>query len=203
MDKKFYVYVHYKLSDDSPFYVGKGSKNRESVSEGRSKWWKHIVDKHGYYSLRVASFAVETDAFQKEISLISDLKFLGFTLCNLTSGGEGASGCNPSTESRLKMSVAKLSKEKSIETREKMSAWQIGRKPTEETLKKMSESKVGKTGQLHNRFSGIITATHINSGETILISGNKHMAELGFSQGNISECLRGKRKSHKGYTFSR
>jgi len=189
MTKKFYVYVHYRLDNDSPFYVGKGTRHRDTRTSGRSKWWDRIVAKHGYYSIRVAHFDAEKEAFLKEITLINDFKFLGFKLCNLTSGGEGASGMVFTKDHRAKLSAAQQGKVFSLESREKMSETRQGAPMP--------------VGSLSSSFKGVVTATSIASGEVILIFGTKQMNSLGFNPGHISKCLTGKAKTHKGYTFHR
>jgi len=46
-NKKFYVYVHIKESDNTVFYVGKGSGGRAWDFYGRNVYWKNVKNKHG------------------------------------------------------------------------------------------------------------------------------------------------------------
>ena len=106
MEKKFYVYVHRKLSDGRVFYVGKGSGNRLNDKYSRSEYWRRVANKHGWTAHVVAEFTLEKCAFSFEIALI---EYIGRNnLVNATSGGEGV--CMPSKETREKMRAAKVGK---------------------------------------------------------------------------------------------
>ena len=59
--------------------------------------------------------------------------------------------------------------------------------------------KVSGTESRRAKFKTV--ATHLETGEQIIMIGNKQIIEQGFKQGSIARCLSGKRKSHKGYTF--
>jgi hypothetical protein len=49
MDKRFYVYAHYKQNDLLvPFYIGKGTRTSFKTKNGRSVSWKNIVSEHGF-----------------------------------------------------------------------------------------------------------------------------------------------------------
>jgi hypothetical protein len=174
MDKKYFVYIHYRADDSTPFYVGKGSNKRDRVRAQRSQWWKSIVRKHGYYIERVFSTDYEEEAFNRERSLIATLRALGMLLCNISSGGDGASGYKRSKECVDRISA----KQRGVPR-----PWQVGHK--------------------HQRFLGEIVATEILTGKTITISGNQQMKDLGLNPSNVCKCLKGKRPSHKGYTFTR
>lgn len=101
----FYTYIHLRKSDLKPFYVGKGSGCR-AWSKARSDWWHRIAKKHGYVVQICAEWESELDAFEHEMFLISCIKDMGIRLCNLTNGGEGASGAKHSEESRRMRSIA-------------------------------------------------------------------------------------------------
>ena len=133
-DKKFYVYIHYRLDDLQPFYVGKGSGDRVRRSKNRSNYWKNVVAKHGMFYFIVASFEKEEEAFEREIQLISELRAQGYPLVNLTDGGEGISGRRPTEEELNKM-------------RERMKGNKnsVGCSRSEETRKRISESNKGRT----------------------------------------------------------
>lgn len=88
---EFYIYVHYKKGTDTPFYVGKGSNNRAYCVHNRNKYWRSTVAKYGYVVEIIENNLTEDEAHSAEIYLISMLRFVGFKLVNLTSGGEGKS----------------------------------------------------------------------------------------------------------------
>jgi hypothetical protein len=45
---KFYVYAHHKLMKNIPVYIGKGNNRRAYSKANRNRWWRNIVNKHGY-----------------------------------------------------------------------------------------------------------------------------------------------------------
>jgi hypothetical protein len=88
-----------------PFYVGKG-KDHRAWSKTRSVYWHRIVKKHGLVVEILANWGNEQDAFDHEKFIISCFKDMGYKLCNLTDGGEGASGNVLNEEARRKISIA-------------------------------------------------------------------------------------------------
>ena len=91
---KYYLYVHYRESDGTPFYVGKGSGIRawDFSAKGRNPYWHRTVKKHGIKVEIVFDNLSEQDAFDCETNAIIEFKYLGFRLTNMTVGGEGCSG---------------------------------------------------------------------------------------------------------------
>ena len=63
---KFYTYIHLtgdKAGDPGRvFYVGKGQKTRAWMTN-RTKYWKHVADKHGFSVQICAYWDSESDAF--------------------------------------------------------------------------------------------------------------------------------------------
>ena len=79
----------------------------------------------------------------------------------------------------------------------------FGRKVTQQTKNKISKTLTGKTGKLSTGFKGTTVATNIETGAVIIMNGYLEIKNAGFNQSHVSECINGKRKSHKGYTFYR
>ena len=53
-----------------------------------------------------------------------------------------------------------------------------------------------------NRSMGVIVATDIKTGEEFsFFSANEAADKLGLQQPNIVACLKGRRRTHKGYIF--
>lgn len=97
----YYVYAHYKLTDFSVFYVGKGCRDRAFQKKGRNEHWKRTVEKHGYFVGIIKSSMTEDEAFALERDLIS---FYGMgNLTNMTMGGDGISGMSHSPVTIEKM----------------------------------------------------------------------------------------------------
>lgn len=157
----FYVYAHYKADDPNgvPFYIGKGKGQRES-SQHRNSFWKNIVNKHGFITKRLYENLTEQEAWDIEIQLIN--KFGKLTegtgcLCNLSNGGEGASGVKHTNETKEKWSVAKKGKtweeiygpKKAEEIRAKRKLKK--RVQTEETKRKISESRKGEKNPMYGK----------------------------------------------------
>jgi hypothetical protein len=105
----YFVYLHRRASNNKIFYVGKGCRYRHKKIEGRSQHWQNIVNKHGYNIEIVQHGMQEWWAFELERELI--LKYKDQGLCNLTDGGEGASGFKITEETRRKHKETRWSKE--------------------------------------------------------------------------------------------
>jgi NUMOD3 motif len=145
LDKQFYVYVHMKATDDSVFYVGKGSKYRSTSKNGRSEHWHRIVNKHGLIVEIVKNNLSFEESNSYEIYLIAKLRNEGCNLCNLTDGGEGSSGYVVTEKTKLAISKATKGKKRTEETKAKMKGNKnaFGAKRSAETRAKMSASKKG------------------------------------------------------------
>jgi len=104
-DKKFYVYLHIKLTNGEPFYVGKGNNKRCDSKKGRSNWWLKTVNKYGYDVILLEENLTEEEAFKEEIYWIYRIgrrdKGLG-PLVNLTDGGDGCVNPTESTSEKLR-----------------------------------------------------------------------------------------------------
>lgn len=85
-DKRFYVYVHRKISDNKPFYVGKGTKYRCLTIYKRSSYWLNTALKHGVYVQIYKNNLTSKEACEIEKKII---KKLGIKkLVNISFGGE-------------------------------------------------------------------------------------------------------------------
>ena len=193
----FYIYAHSK-PNGSIFYIGKGKGSRAYKKHGRSAYWQSIVAKHSYEVTILAYFDHETDAFQQEINCIHWLD----NLCNLTLGGEGSSGAIVSDLTKSKLSASRLG-----------NTYTLGHILTKEHKVKISKSHTGKihsvshnlnrTGLKNHKCKGLVIAYNILTGDILELCGNKQIISAGFAPSLVSHCILGKRKSHKGYTFTR
>ena len=153
----FYVYAHYKKTDNSLFYIGVAkSEKRFTSTYSRNALWKNIVNKNGFYYKIIFEFDCFDKCFEKEKELIKkygriDLK-TGI-LCNMTDGGEGC--LNLSNTSKNKISKANKGKKRSDLVKENIRKRMIGTKLSSDTIKKMSEShkKVDKSYLFNRIFS--------------------------------------------------
>jgi hypothetical protein len=136
----YYTYA-YLREDNTPYYIGKGKEDR---IYSKQKNIKPPKDKSRVIYLK--QNLTEEEAFKHEIYMIFILgrKDLGTgILHNRTNGGEGASGCIPSEETKRKLSEANKGKILSEETRKKIGEASKGKTVSEETKRKMSEAGKG------------------------------------------------------------
>jgi len=112
-------------------------------------------------------------------------------------------GCKFTAEHKAKLSLAKAGVPRgprSDETRRKISKSHLGLKPSAETLEKMSQSKigkaVGKNGPTYDHTERIFH--HPDHGEFVGTRGDL-IATYHLGDGCMSELIRGKRQSVKGW----
>lgn len=174
--KKYYVYALYdpRTQPPTPVYIGKGVGKRvlrhirgDSSNNHVNCLQRHLsaIGKELIYEI-LESFESEQEALDWEIALIASLGRLenGGVLYNFTDGGEGASGCMPSAETRAKIGDIHRGKKYSPETRAKMSAAKrmpearekarasgLGKPLPPETRAKMSAAKRGNKYSLGNK----------------------------------------------------
>jgi hypothetical protein len=89
------VYRHRRLDNNQVFYVGIGTVKRAKSHNGRSEFWKRIVNKTIYQVEIIAEDLSIEDAKELEILLIEQYgrRDLGLgNLVNLSDGGEGKAG---------------------------------------------------------------------------------------------------------------
>ena len=109
MADRYYIYLHVKLCSGEPFYIGKGTLARAYRKVGRSLFWNKIANKHGFDVFILENNLTEQESFEREhywINRIGRRDLNKGTLVNLTNGGEGASGCVQSEESKNKKSLS-------------------------------------------------------------------------------------------------
>lgn len=58
-------------------------------------------------------------------------------------------------------------------------------------------------GESSHRFKGVIAVYDKNGLQVDTLYGNADMASKGFDYRLVSACVNGKRKSHRGFTFTR
>lgn len=73
-----------------------------------------------------------------------------------------------------------------------------GKKQSAETITKRIKSGIN-----HPNFKGPVVATNLTTRKSIELLGATDMKINGFSHSKVSNCLHGKRKSHKNHMFKR
>lgn len=123
-DYRFYVYIHRRETNNSVFYVGKGTGSRAWHTHDRNLYWKNTKNKHGSIVEIVYDNLSEKAALELEKDLIAGLLEIGATLCNLTSGGEQTI---VSAESRKRMSLIRKGRPLSELHKKALSASRAGK----------------------------------------------------------------------------
>ena len=171
----FYVYALVNPITNLPFYIGKGKNNRDK-SHIRDVRYNKIPhgNKHLFYTIKniidsglnvimqhLDIGLSEQDAFLKECEYIKkygrkDLE--QGILTNLTDGGEGQSGWNPTIEYRDKMSISTsgskngmYGKKHTLESKELMIKKAIGRKQKDSVKEMKSLKMMGKNNHFYGK----------------------------------------------------
>jgi len=86
--KKYYVYLHRRLKDNSVFYVGYGQNGRSQSKKNRNVWWNNIVkyDK-GFKTEILKDKLTQLQAEKLEKKTINEYGMKNLT--NMTNGGDG------------------------------------------------------------------------------------------------------------------
>lgn len=219
---KHCVYIHKRLTDDRIFYVGKGYPPRAKSHYGRNRHWLNVAHKHGWRHEVVRDGMTEACAFSLERMLISVIG--RDNLCNLTDGGEGASGVVLSPESRKAIGDRKRGtthKPQSIELMREAKAGMFqgpdnpffGQKHSEQARAKISEKGRGRkqsaetiakrmaNGRAEKHYKFISTLYHFAHDE----HGIRHCTifdlrnEFGLHKSHMYDVVKGMKKSHKGW----
>lgn len=141
----FYVYLHCKATNGEPYYVGKGKGRRAWKMSGRSERWQRTHSKYGTIVEVIFENLSEEEAFDLEKNSIIELKYCGYSLANLTDGGEGASGRAVTDRQRELLRLVHLGKPKKPEAIEKTRQAHLNKEVSAETRVKMAEVQRGKT----------------------------------------------------------
>lgn len=188
-----YVYIHYRLSNMTVMYVGKGVGVRGFSHYGRNKYWNNVAIKHGVFVEIAQDGLSHENAMLLEMWLIAKFKYYGLSLCNLTDGGDGATGYVQSEETK-ELRASKMRGENHPF---------YGKTFSDDHIRKLSESHIGK-------FSGhdsptaildLVTFRHI-SGETFTGTRTEFKLKHGISSGGVARIINKSRKHEKGWYVS-
>lgn len=108
---RHYVYIHFRESDGTPFYVGKGcSRKHEKIQTyerarepHKNQRWLYVVNKYGILINVIASCKTDQEAQRLEKQIIKEIG--RENLVNMTDGGDGHCGIIVSDELREKRRI--------------------------------------------------------------------------------------------------
>lgn len=189
----YYVYRHLRLDSNTPFYVGKGQNQRAFDTYYRNQLHKRIVKKHGHKIEIIKYFKNENDAFRFERKLIKLYKSLGYCEANFTDGGEGLSGFSHSNISKNKIKNALSGRTHSVLRKENISKSHKNYFKNKEY--RLKYAKAHGATEFYVYKNGKLIGSWINQAECC--------RDLNLLKSKVCQCLKGTRKSHKGYIFRR
>jgi len=205
--KQSYVYVHKRASDNTIFYIGKGTKNRCTSIKGRNKYWLSIYSKHGVNCEIIANSLTDREAFLLEKKLIKEYGRLDLktgTLVNMTDGGDGVINAVITEERKKQISQQSTGRHHSEDTKQYLSEINKGRIVSQEARRKISESRLGKHWTENIRKTILESRRHclksvicINTGE-IYESASDAARKINGDSSLISKVCSGKRKHYRG-----
>jgi hypothetical protein len=218
----YYIYF-YLRRDGTPYYIGRGKKNRAYA--------KHIrrngvdikpKDRNNIKIVKINLTKEQSLYLEKKYIQKYGRKEFGGILINIKQGGEDVSDWTPNMkdkmsklfigkklkqETKIKMSIAHKGKKPTIESLKKMveTRKKLGNyNPSKETKEKMSQARIGKFTGSKNPSARPV---HVYSKDNIFINtfttGREaaKVLNLGSSWKHIPECCNGKRKHIQGYKF--
>lgn len=196
---RFYVYVHRRETDNAPFYVGKGSGDRAWDKHGRNPYWKHTAERHGWRVEILFDGLCEEDAFRVEIDTILELKYFGYNLVNLTSGGEGPAGLKFSDKQRL--CIAEGLKGRIPWNKGQKFVASLPSMYSDETRHLMSKAKLGKYAGDNNPFADtdLYTFVRLSDGFVVTCTRSQLRQQFGADQGIKKLFYKQPRKSASGW----
>jgi hypothetical protein len=150
----FYVYLHVRGDTGTPFYVGKGYRNRYMQRDRKNLQWKHIVNKHGFDTIFLERNLTESKAFELEMYWINRIGRLidnSGPLVNITIGGDGCTG-RSWNGSRSGIQNPMYGKIQTEETKKKISDSKKGKARPAHVQEILRNAGKGKIGKLSNRF---------------------------------------------------
>lgn len=208
--QKFYVYAHYRKTTGEIFYIGKGNGRRAWSGKRANRYWHHIATKDGFDVRIIKDGLSEVCALTLETALIFiHGRYPNGPLVNMTDGGEGTSGWEPSVEWKKNRSAcAKKAWEnghgKIVLERSKASWTDERRKKFSEEAKKRFENEEYKKNRLARA-----SATLRKKGKRIVcITDGKEFSCLvelcefyGFKHGDVRRVLHGEQRAVRGKIF--
>jgi hypothetical protein len=183
--KEYYTYA-YLREDKTPYYIGKGKKDRVYNISGRIV----LPPKDKSRIIFLKQNLTEEEAFTHEIYMIDVFGRVDLgtgILHNRTNGGDGTSGVVPGEETRKKLGMVWKGRKHTEETKIKMSEVAKGKPKSEETKKKISESKKNPSEETRKKLSKINKGKNLSEEQKRKISKSCMGKNKGFLNGNYGK----------------
>ena len=198
--KSYCAYIHAR-PDGTPFYIGKASSHSRAHNLLRNEKHREVVATYGEENVvvTVIDCATEEVAFKIERALIAFFRQQGFTLTNLTSGGQGMTGYRHSDEFKKNRSAAMLgdmNPAKRLEVRAKISSKLLGdsnpMKRPEVRAKRSGDHNPCKRPDVRAKLSGensVSKRPEVRAKISLAKKGQTHSAETRAKM-SASQCVR-------------
>lgn len=168
--------------------------------DGQCTYLHKAIKKYGYELFKfthIADAFTWKDACELEKQLIVELNTKSPNGYNLTLGGDGTLGFRHTAEERRRRS--ERCPTRNPEIMKIIADKQRGVKRPQTSG--INNNWYGKLGLKSHVLKHIIIATNLSSGEQLTLAGAKDIESHGFNRAHVYACAKGKRKTHKGYSF--
>ena len=203
----YYVYLHRRASDNTVFYVGKGS-GRRAWSRKRTIHWKRVVAKHGLIVEIYQSGLQEWYAYELEEEMILRYGLMrdGGVLINKMYSN---SQLNQSYNIRLGLPLVQY---RSTEQRKKISStlklyFQTHGSPikgvpkSEETKQKLSVAHLGIGAKGKNPFAKRIKCVDTGVIFESVVEAIEWLKSIGHAKANRHTLFQNRHKTYKGFKW--
>lgn len=158
--RQHYVYIHRRQSDGQIFYVGKGKDRRAWSANGRNRYWRFIVAKHGFSVQIVHEKLPEHCALSLERAVVTAIG--KDRLANQTDGGGGICGWRHSPEVRARIAEAGKGRKNNENQRRALLEHNANRVVSDETKRRQSIAASKRERRPHTAETRAkIAASHI------------------------------------------